>query len=132
MLVGPSVGLAIGALVAVLAVAEESVYGMVIAAVAAVSAAGWALAVRRRLSRTPVALTRQGDLLIGGELPEPLPVAGATFSIVSEREGGWLVLLDAGGRKVRMQARAWSLPEGRRPTRSAVGAALTQLGIGGS
>lgn len=129
MLVGPTAGGLVGVVAAMLAVGAGSLYGAGVAAVALALSAVWAALVLRRLSGDPIALTRAGDRLVGTALPEPLPAHGATFAIVREQEGGWLVRLDAGGRTVSLQARAWRLPDGRRPTRAAVAETLEALGI---
>jgi hypothetical protein len=129
MLVGPIAGGLIGVVVGLLAAGGGSLYGALVAVAALALSAVWATLVLRRLSGDPVALTRSGDQLVGTALPEPLPAHGATFAIVREQEGGWLVRLDAGGRTVSLQARTWRLPDGRRPSRAAVAETLEALGI---
>jgi hypothetical protein len=129
LLAGPVIGLLIGCVVAGLAADAGSVAMGAVAAVALAASAWWATVVRRKLAAGTVALTREGDRLVGAELAEPLPVAGTTFELRSDHSGGWLVVLRGPGRDVRLEARGWRLPDGRRTTRAEVAATLTRLGV---
>lgn len=101
------------------------------------SALFW-LAVRDKIKAGP-ALTREGNMLMGGELPRPIPVEGSRFQIRDDYEGGWIVLLWAGESEFRLSPGGWTLEEefsgtgkslgARWPTRKMVREALLQLGL---
>ncbi|HEV7750276.1 MAG TPA: hypothetical protein VGO71_01985 [Baekduia sp.] len=129
LLAGPAIGLLIGCVVAVLAAGAGSPAMGAVAAAAVGASTWWATVVRRKLAAGTVALTREGDQLVGAELPEPLPVAGTTYEVRSDHSGGWLVVLRGPGRDVRLEARGWRLPDGRRTTRAEVATALADLGL---
>jgi hypothetical protein len=52
-----------------------------------------------------------------------------TYELRSDHSGGWLVVLRGPGRDVRLEARGWRLPDGRRTTRAEVATALADLGL---
>jgi hypothetical protein len=74
-------------------------------------------------------LTREGDRLVGDALRTPLPVAGTTYEIATDYEGGWVVVLRHGGATLRLAPGGWRIDGERRATREAVARALEQLGL---
>ena len=74
------------------------------------------------------ALTREGEMLVGDALRTPLPVAGTTYEIRPDHEGGWVVVLHNGGRALRLAPGGWRI-EGERLTRQSVARVLGQLGL---
>ena len=66
-----------------------------------------------RLRGGRIALMRDGDVLIGGELERPLPAADATFAIESDHQGSWVIVLSAGS-----EDPCASAPAGGRSTES--------------
>jgi hypothetical protein len=79
------------------------------------------------LGRGP-ALVREGDLLVGGELAAPLPVAATTFEIATDYEGGWVIILRAPGVKKRLAAGGWNV-DGKRVTKRDAEHVLLALGL---
>ena len=84
--------------------------------------------VSRKL-RGGVALAREGDLLVGGELPHPLPIAGTTYRIASDHGGSWIIELHAPGEVVRLGAGGWRVRGARFVTRAVAERALRDLGL---
>jgi hypothetical protein len=84
--------------------------------------------VRSRLVGS-VALTCRDGFLVGGELREPVPVAGTTFEIKSDYYGSWLILLHHDGQEVRLGAGGWRVEDGRRVTREVAERILLALGL---
>jgi hypothetical protein len=90
----------------------------------------FARGVRDRLRGGGIALMRDGDLLVGGELKRPLPLAGTTFAIESDHEGSWVIVLDAGsGERVRLSAGGWALDGERFVTRKVAERGLLDMGL---
>jgi hypothetical protein len=90
----------------------------------------FARGVRDRLRGGGVALTRDGELLIGGELKRPLPLAGTTFAFESDHEGSWVIVLHAGsGERVRLSAGGWALEGERFVTKNVAERALLGMGL---
>ena len=104
-------------------------------AVAAAGAVGllfvalFARATWDKASRGGCALARQGDLLVGGELARPLPVAGTTFEIASDHDGGWVIVLRHPSQTVRLGAGGWTTDRERFVTRAGAERLLLDLGL---
>ncbi len=129
MVGGPAVGLIVACVLAALAIGARSAAFIAVAVVALAATTWWATVVWRKLAGDVVALTRDGEMLVGAELVEPLPVAGTSFELASDHSGGWLVVLrHPGERSIRLEARGWKLPEGR-TTATAVAEILVALGL---
>lgn len=79
------------------------------------------------LGRGP-ALARDGDLLVGGELAAPLPIAATTFEIATDYEGGWVIVLRAPGVTKRLAAGGWNV-DGKRVTKRDAQRVLRALGL---
>jgi hypothetical protein len=90
----------------------------------------FARGVRDRLRGGRIALMRDGDQLVGGELPRPLPFAGTTFAIESDRQGSWVIVLEAGnGERVRLSAGGWAFDGERFVTRKVAERGLEGMGL---
>jgi hypothetical protein len=95
-----------------------------------VFAALFARGVRERLRGGGIALRRDGELLVGGELKRPLPVAATTFAIESDHEGSWVIVLQAqSGERARLSAGGWALDGERFVTRKVAERALLGMGL---
>ena len=80
---------------------------------------------------------------MGGELREPIKVEGTTFQLVSDYEGGWVIVLHSESSKTRLSPGGWIAQTGflgsesgaqkawsaRWPRRSSIRAALLQMGL---
>ncbi len=121
------------------AFAGVTVYGLAAAASPAVIAAGavglafsalFARGARDRLRGDRIALMRDGDVLIGGELQRPLPASDATFAIESDHQGSWVIVLNAGSEDpVRLSAGGWALDGERFVTFKVAEQALLGMGL---
>ena len=87
------------------------------------------VAAARKLRTRGPALAREGDRLIGEELPEPLPVAGTTFRTESDNEGSWIIVLRSGPRRLHLAAGGWTVDGHRFVTRSVAETILGDLGL---
>lgn len=86
-------------------------------------------AARRKLREGAVALAREGDLLVGGDLPHPLPISETTFGLVADHHGSWLVVLESGDDTIRLAPGGWTLRGKRIVDRAAVRQVLLALGV---
>src|SRR2546423_809048 len=75
------------------------------------------------------ALAREGDVLVGSELDGPLPIAGTTFEIESDYEGGWVIVLRRHDVTVRLGAGGWTTDRERFVTRAGAEQLLLDLGL---
>ena len=114
------------------------VYGLAAAASWAIAAGAaglvfvalFARGVWERLRGGRIALMRDGDVLIGGELKRPLPAADATFAIESDHQGSWVIVLSAGSEDpVRLSAGGWALDGERFVTKKVAEQALLGMGL---
>ncbi len=104
--------------------------GVTAAVVGLVLVALFALGVKDRLRGGGVALAREGDVLIGGELRRPLPVAGTTFAIEAVNEGTWIIVLRGSeGKAVRLSPGGWALEGERFVTKPVAERALLGMGL---
>lgn len=87
------------------------------------------LGVRDKLRGNGVALAREGDALVGGELERPLPIAGTSFEIVTDYEGGWVIVLRHGDATVRLGAGGWAVDGERLVTKAVAEQMLLALGL---
>jgi hypothetical protein len=88
-----------------------------------------AYGVKDRLRTAGIALAREGDFLIGGELNQPLPVGETTFEIVSDYNGSWVIVLRHQERTVRLGAGGWKIDGVGFATRARAERALVALGL---
>jgi hypothetical protein len=86
-------------------------------------------AYRRKLRGGAVALAREGDFLVGGELPHPLPISATTFDVVPDHQGSWLVVLRSGDDTIRLAPGGWKLPSKRIVDQAAATHVLLALGL---
>jgi hypothetical protein len=86
-------------------------------------------ATRDRFSGRRPALDRDGDHLVGAALRAPLPIAGTSFDIRSDNQGGWIVVLHSGGQTLRLAPGGWKVPGEKRFTRAVAEQALLALGL---
>jgi hypothetical protein len=84
---------------------------------------------RRKPRGGAVALAREGDLLVGGELPHPLPISETTFDMVPDHQGSWLVLLRSGHDTIRLAPGGWKLRSKRIVDQAAARQVLLALGL---
>jgi len=84
----------------------------------------FARGVRRKLSGGALALARDGELLVGGELNQPLPISQTTFEIVSDYEGSWIIVLRCQGATTRLGAGGWRIDGQRFVTKAVAERAL--------
>jgi hypothetical protein len=89
----------------------------------------FSLAARSKLRPGTIALTREGDSLVGGELPQPLPIAETTFEINDDYSGSWVVCLYCGDQKIVLGAGGWKIKGARFFTRAVAERTLSELGI---
>jgi hypothetical protein len=84
---------------------------------------------RRKPRGGAVALAREGDLLVGGELPHPLPISETTFDVVPDYQGSWLVLLRSGDDTIRLAPGGWKLRSKAIVDQAAARQVLLALGL---
>ncbi len=103
--------------------------GVTVAVVGLVLVGLFTLGVRNRLRGGGVALAREGDVLVGGELKRPLPVAGTTFAIEADNEGSWVIVLRGSEGSVRLSPGGWALEGERFVSRAVAERALLGMGL---
>ena len=104
--------------------------GVTVAVVGLVLVALFALGVKDRLRGGGVALAREGDVLTGGELKRPLPVAGTTFAIDADYEGSWIIVLRTSeGTTARLSPGGWALEGERFVSKAVAERALLEMGL---
>jgi hypothetical protein len=84
---------------------------------------------RTKLRGNAIALTREGDNLVGGELRRALPVDGATFELPTDYQGAWTIVLRTPERAVRLGAGGWRAADKGHVTRELAGEILGALGL---
>lgn len=84
---------------------------------------------RRKLRGGAVALAREGDFLVGGELPHPLSISETTFDVVPDHQGSWLVVLESGDDTIRLAPGGWKLRSKRIVDQAAARQVLMALGL---
>lgn len=87
------------------------------------------LGVRDKLRDSGIALAREGDLLVGGELDRPLSIRETTFEIVSDYQGSWVVVLRNRDATIRLGAGGWRVEGERFVTKAVAERALIALGL---
>jgi hypothetical protein len=87
--------------------------------------------VRDRLRSGGMALGREGDVLVGGELKRPFPANDTEFEVVKGWEGGWAVVLHHGEASVRLpgDGGGWAIEGEHAASRKAVERALLEMGL---
>ncbi len=78
-----------------------------------------------------VALAREGDVLVGGELRRPLPANGTEFEMVPNWQGGWVLVLRHGDTRVRLRGDGggWKIDGRRRVTKELLERVLLEMGL---
>jgi len=89
----------------------------------------FAKAVKQKLRPGAVALTANGELLIGGELVQPLPIAETSFDTTSDYQGSWVIRLYYQGSIIRLGAGGWKLRNERFITRDIAERELLAFGL---
>ena len=84
-----------------------------------------------RLRIGGVALAREGEVLVGGELRRALPAKGTEFEIVPNWEGGWVLVLRHGDVHVRLRGDrgGWKIDGQRRVTKEVLEQVLLEMGL---
>ncbi len=103
---------------------------LVVAAIAGlVLVALFGYSARAKLRPSAVALAREGELLVGGELSQPLMVAQTTFEVVPDHQGSWVIVLSGPEGTTRLGAGGWRVEGERLFTRAVAERALVELGL---
>jgi hypothetical protein len=89
----------------------------------------FARGIKGKLRYTGIALAREGDLLVGGELDRPLPVSETTFEIVSDYRGSWVIVLRSRDATTRLGAGGWRIEGERFVTKKVAERVLLALGL---
>jgi hypothetical protein len=123
------VGLLVSASLLAYGVIHGETTGVVGGSVSLLVVGLFALGVRHKVRGNAVALAREGDFLVGGELERPLSIADTTFEIVTDYEGSWVVVLCSGDAKIRLGAGGWTAAGERSVTKAAADRLLLALGL---
>jgi hypothetical protein len=87
------------------------------------------MSVKDKIKPGAIALARKGDLLIGNELRNPLPIAETTFEIKSDYEGGWWVILHHNNSSIRLGAGGWKVADRKLLTKDLVEKIFLSYGL---
>ena len=88
----------------------------------------FALGTKDKMRNPGPALTREGDLLVGGELDAPVPIAGTTFEIKTDYEGAFVIVLRGPWGSKRLASGGWKVG-GERVTKPVADRVLRELGL---
>jgi hypothetical protein len=128
-MLGVVTSLIVAGIVLAYAVARHNPAGVAAAFGLLVFAGLFAFNVQGKLRDQTVALAREGEVLVGAELNQSLPIAETTFEIVSDYNGSWIVVLRSQSATIRLSPGGWRMEGTKGPTKYVVVQALRAMGL---